>query len=511
MLFRSKIIIVIPVDIDCPKECEEGDEDCPKPPCVPGDEDCPPPPPPPPPCDPEWEDCPCDPKVEKCDPPEDKKPELRLEKNVIDEWCLLGVGVDQALCSYQIRIRNVGSGVYNGPLTVRDRYPNGAPISSSFSPVPPWVCGPDGAPDKFQCTRNIVLPAGAETVLTVEVLVPKIDYPSREVKNCALLEEQAGSPESCAIAKLPDPEDNPKTPDLKIAKVCSNLEVFADTGGQNVGCRITVTNSGAAAAVGPISINDVTTLIGGGAGPVTIQSVTRDAPAADWSCSAVPAAILNCSIDGSKVGPGVSRHFDLTFQYAGGQQRYKNCAEGLVSGGDDVHTFDSVCVEGGADDPAGPPTGEDPNDISVEKTGDSICDSENPCHFEITLNNGSNKDFNGKLAIIDGITDTSGGLVAGASISVSPPFGCAVEPTSLPFGCVADVTLGAGQSRTHKVIVTLPENDNNTATNNSVPLSSQTGMRNCVLIGEAGILNADIGDTLEGAGRSEERRVGKEC
>ena len=40
-----------------------------------------PPPPPPPPCDPEWEDCPCDPEVEKCDPPEDKKPELRLEKN----------------------------------------------------------------------------------------------------------------------------------------------------------------------------------------------------------------------------------------------------------------------------------------------------------------------------------------------------------------------------------------------------------------------------------------------
>ena len=73
------IKIIIPIDLDCPKECKEGDEDCPPPP----------PPPPPPPCDPEWEDCPCDPEVEKCDPPEDKKPELRLEKKAeFDEWCL---------------------------------------------------------------------------------------------------------------------------------------------------------------------------------------------------------------------------------------------------------------------------------------------------------------------------------------------------------------------------------------------------------------------------------------
>ncbi len=490
----QKITIVIPIDIDCPKKCEEGDEDCPPPPpppCEEGDEDCPPPPPP------------CDPEIEICDPPEeDGKPELRLEKKVIGEWCLLGVGVDQALCTYQIRIRNVGSGVYAGPLTVRDRYPNGAPISSNFSPVPPWACGPDGAPDKFECTRNIILPPMAETILTVEAVVSKTDYPSREVKNCAKLEQQAGSPTSCAIAKLPDPDDNPKTPDLKLAKTCESGPVGSFSPA-TVTCRITVTNSGAAPAVGPISINDVTTFVGGG-GAITIDSVTPDAPAADWTCSALPAENLNCSIDGANVGPGVSRYFDMSFSSIElTQQRYKNCVEGLVSGGGDVHTFDSVCVEGGADDPAGPPAPNDPNDISVEKTGDSVCDSENPCNFEITLKNGSNTDFSGKLAIIDGITNTAGGLVPGAGITVTPPFGCAVEPTALPFGCVADVTLGAGQSRTHKVIVTLPENDNNAPANSSVPLSSPTGMRNCVLIGEAGILSADIGDTLEGAGSAQ--------
>ncbi|MCP4933774.1 MAG: hypothetical protein GY927_06100 [bacterium] len=488
----QKIIIVIPVDIDCPPPlpllCENGDEGCL------------PPSPPPPPCDPEWEDCLCDPKVEKCDPPENKKPKLQLDKRVINDWCLPN-GDGTATCNYTIRIWNAGAAPFNGPVTVRDRYPNGAPISSTFNPVPPWVCGPDGAADKFVCTGNVNLPPFAVTSLTVNAIVSIAGYPSREVENCAMLKEQAGQPKSCAIAKLP--VTDPKQPNLKLTKNCKPAETLTATDGSGVVCKITVTNNGAAAAFGPISINDVTTLVGGGDGAITIDSVSTDTPAADWTCSAVPADNLNCSIDGTNVGPGVSRSFVLTFSNIElSQQRYKNCVKGLVSGGGDVHTFDSVCVEGGAD-PAGPKPGEDPNDISVEKTGDSICDSKNPCHFEITLKNGNNKDFSGKLAIIDGITDTNGGLVAGAAISVSPPFGCALEPTSLPFGCVADVTLGAGQSRTHKVIVMLPQNDNNTPTDASVPLSSQNGMRNCVLIGEAGILSADIGDTLEGAGSAQ--------
>ena len=36
---------------------------------------------------------------------------------------------------------------------------------------------------------------------------------------------------------------------------------------------------------------------------------------------------------------------------------------------------------------------------------------ENPCKFQITFKNGSNKGFNGKMAIVDGITHTSGGVL----------------------------------------------------------------------------------------------------
>ena len=228
----QKIEIVIPIDIDCPpeEECQEGDPDCPpKEECKEGDPDCPPEeeckpgdPKCPPPCDPEWEDCPCDPEVEKCDPPVDKKPDLRLGKLAIDPWCH-DLGDGTANCVFAISIWNAGDAPFNGPVTVRDRYPNGAPISSTFNPTPPWVCGPDGAADKFVCTGNINLPPLAETFITVNAIVSIADYPSRDVKNCALLEEQAGQPESCAIAKLPDP-DNPTNRICQLSKVCINAD-----------------------------------------------------------------------------------------------------------------------------------------------------------------------------------------------------------------------------------------------------------------------------------------------
>ncbi len=500
----QKITIVIPIDIDCPKECEDGDEDCPPPPpppCEEGDENCPPPPPPP--CDPLWENCPCDPEVEKCDPPEDKKPDLRLKKTAVQEWCL-PVGDGTAICSYKIRIWNAGDAPYNGPLSVTDTFTNGAPVNVSFNPSPPWACFMTGAPDKFKCNLgNINLPPLAETFITVTA-IENIE-PQRPLQNCASLKEQTGQPKSCANTKLPDPD--PKGPDLKIDKTCETGPVGGFSNAK-VKCRISLTNSGTAAFNGKLTLRDVTKNIATDA-KVTIDSLTPDAPAADWECAGLPSQFLTCYIDGSKVGPGVTRYIDLSFSFDVNQQRYRNCARGIadaqIEGQTDEENVESiaeVCVEGGKEDGVG---SFDPTEISVEKTGDTECDSENPCKFQITLKNGTSKNFDGKLAIIDGITDTNGGLVAGASISVNPPFGCDVKPTSLPFGCVANVSLGAGQSRTHEVTVILPEGDNNidNLTSNSKPSSAKTGMRNCVLIGEPGILSADISDTLEGAGSSQ--------
>jgi hypothetical protein len=41
--------------------------------------------------------------------------------------------------------------------------------------------------------------------------------------------------------------------------------------------------------------------------------------------------------------------------------------------------------------------------------------------------------------------------------SVEPPFGCASNPSTLPFSCIANLSLGAGKTETHRVVVTIPD------------------------------------------------------
>ena len=80
----------------------------------------------------------------------------------------------------------------------------------------------------------------------------------------------------------------------------------------------------------------------------------------------------------------------------------------------------------------------------------------------------------------------------------SPEFGCVIPPESLPFGCTANVELGAGESRTHRVTIIIPGNGGGNGSSQTAP-STQQDMRNCVLVGEPAILASDIGGTLEGA------------
>jgi hypothetical protein len=137
--------------------------------------------------------------------------------------------------------------------------------------------------------------------------------------------------------------------------------------------------------------------------------------------------------------------------------------------------------------------------ISIRTTGATDCTAGQPCMFEITVTNNGAGEFDGKIAIVDGITDAAGDLVAGtAVVSVVPEFGCVMPPESLPFGCVANVTLAARESRTHKVTVIVP--DTKSTVVHAVLVEKK--LRNCILIGEPAILDAELGDGLEGAGAS---------
>ncbi|MER9895026.1 DUF11 domain-containing protein [Mesorhizobium sp. M0119] len=389
-----------------------------------------------------------------CRPPVEKKFDLILKKRARTEFCSA-----DGVCTFVIDIINNGGVPYNGPLTVVDTYPGGAPASSTFGPTPPWICGPNG-PGKFRCDNaGIVLLPGASTPIFVRAVMPA-NYRPDTVENCAEVKAIPGENDitnnrACAKERIRHP--NGGEPALRITKVCNG----SLAGAAIVSCRITVISLGAAAPTGPVRVNDAATLITGGA-PVQIQTVTPDG--AEWACGPVPANTLSCQIPGAVMTPGTSRHFDVTVAANG---EFENCARGSYGpapGDDIVYPIGQACAKGGG-----------ASTIRVEKTGDAECKPGQPCSFEITITNDGTSAFSGPVRIGDAIGVEGLGRLEGVAItSIDPPFGCSPEPATLPLSCIAQLMLGAGESHVHNVIVTIPD-DRRLAT-----LQGTVNGQNCV-------------------------------
>ena len=85
------------------------------------------------------------------------------------------------------------------------------------------------------------------------------------------------------------------------------------------------------------------------------------------------------------------------------------------------------------------------------------------------------------------------GRLDGVAIAeITPPFGCATEPTSLPFACDANLSLGAGESHVHQVTVIIP--DDGRFDNAARRLQG----RNCVAVLEPGTPVRGAGDLTHG-------------
>ena len=374
----------------------------------------------------------------QCNPPVEKKVDLILKKRARIPVC-----TPDGVCYFVIDIINNGTSTYNGPLTVIDNYPGGAPTSSTFGPSPPWSCGPNG-PGQFRCDNaGISLPAGASTPIVVKAVMPA-NYRPDTVENCAEVKGIPGEVDlannrACATERIRHP--NGGQPGMRITKECGGDQLVA---AGRVSCRITVTNAGTAAPTGPVRVNDAATLVSGGA-PVQIQTVAPDGP--EWNCGPVPANTLSCQIPGAVMTPGTSRHFDVTVS---GNGAFENCARGSYGpapGDDIVYPIGQACAKG-----RGTST------IRVEKTGDAECQPGEPCSFEITITNDGPNPFSGPVRIGDAIGVEGLGRLEGVEItSIDPPFGCSPEPRTLPASCIASLTLGAGESHTHHVTVILPE------------------------------------------------------
>ncbi|RWQ41524.1 MAG: hypothetical protein EOS21_13135 [Mesorhizobium sp.] len=370
-----------------------------------------------------------------CRPPVENKIDLILKKRARAPVCTA-----DGVCTFVIDIINNGSVPYDGPLTVIDTYPGGAPASSTFGPTPPWTCGPNG-PGQFRCDNaGIVLSPGASTPIFVKAVMPAAYRPDT-VENCAEVKAIPGENDltnnkACAKQRI---RDGGK-PAMRITKVCGG----ALAGAAAVTCRITVISTGTTAPTGPVRVNDAATLVAGGA-PIQIQTVIPDG--AEWACGPVPANTLSCQIPGAVMTPGTSRHFDVTVAANG---EFENCARGSYGpapGDDIVYPIGRACAKGG-----GPAT------IRVEKTGDAECRVGQPCSFEITITNDGEGTFSGPVRIGDAIGVEGLGRLEGVAItSIDPPFGCAPEPATLPASCIADLTLGAGESHVHQVTVIIPD------------------------------------------------------
>ena len=411
-----------------------------------------------------------------CQKPDDRKADLQLKK-IAREFCTA-----DGQCFYGIQVTNVGPVTHNGPLTVIDQFPGNEPTSVNFAPTPPWSCASIGA-NQFQCDHpGIVLVPGAMTVIIVRAVVPT-DLRDPNIENCAEVkaiatETNLANNKACATAKLRQPDGQPA---MRITKVC----MPAAAGGA-VSCRITVSSVGTAAPAGPVNVNDAAIIIGSGAA-ANILSVSPDG--AEWSCTAVPAPNLSCQIPGAVMTPGTSRHFDVTVQVSA-NQRFENCARGSFGpapGSDIVYPFGEACDQGGTE-------------IVVTKTGDAQCTAGQPCAFTVTITNNGDQAFTGPLQIGDAVELEGIGRLEGVAIqSIEPPFGCAPEPTALPFGCTANVSIPAGASQPHVVTIVIPDND---ALANVGP-NGLSG-RNCVgVAGDKVTIGAAGQSPLGETGRSE--------
>ena len=100
-----------------------------------------------------------------------------------------------------------------------------------------------------------------------------------------------------------------------------------------------------------------------------------------------------------------------------------------------------------------------------------------PCTFEITIRDDGDSAFNGTVGSATPWKSEGLGRLDGVAISeISPPFGCATEPTSLPIACDANLSLGAGESHVHQVTVVIP--DDGRFDNAQGPVAG----RNCVAV-----------------------------
>ncbi|MDH3579729.1 MAG: hypothetical protein OEM91_03795, partial [Hyphomicrobiales bacterium] len=239
----------------------------------------------------------------------------------------------------------------------------------------------------------------------------------------------------------------PGRPDIRVAKHCTAAGL-----GNQMHCRVTLTNAGSAPPRGPVGFDDGASILVGppGVSAVLIVSAAPDDPA--WVCSGIPANALACEIDGSSLRPGDSRSVDVIMDVSPIARtpgfRLRNCAS--LRGSSRY-----ACAPGGGN-------------LIVRKKGPKICDAGGFCTFEISVSNNGPRTFDGNMFLADNMSIPG---VASVNITWIAPRLPGCNPTTLPFQCIVPMTLGAGATRTFEITVEIPQN--------AVQPGGRASARNC--------------------------------
>jgi hypothetical protein len=229
---------------------------------------------------------------------------------------------DNLRCAYQVTVRNLGPGVYNGDIKVDDTVPGG--MTAWFSGAG-WNCG--GANPTYTCTRpNVNLPVFGGVSFFV-----RVDFSQDQARelNCRIpnqakiTEAPGGSPKNTnagndtanAVGAVPvelcrgDRRNN-----LRIEKIASPK--FCTRSGNDWWCQyaIRVINTGPALYAGPLEVEEAL--------PAEPLAANWNAP---WNCAGIGGAGAVCTHPFTVIPVNHTRILALNVKFSGDVVKEKNC------------------------------------------------------------------------------------------------------------------------------------------------------------------------------------------
>jgi len=242
-------------------------------------------------------------------------PDLQVQKFWVDPQCDW-----LSNCYFVVRVTNVGSAEYVGPIHVHDHVDQPGAIFADWSPKPEWACSPVGVGNEFDCTHPVVtLTPGDYVEVTLVIQAPPIAAGHTHVRNCASFEWDGaprdydpGNEYDCATVSRFPPGFPGAVPYLEISKKAMPTCFRAGPGADwTCDFLVTITNSGGASYLDPIELNDLASNV-----PATLSAYFDTPP---WTCVDGGGGNVTCEYPVVPGGlpPGASISVEMLFTVPG--------------------------------------------------------------------------------------------------------------------------------------------------------------------------------------------------